>query len=166
MANLYQLSNELMSCIQYDDEHVVNSETGEILDLEEYNKLEIAVEQKIENVALYIKNKQAEADMIKAEADKLAERARIKANEAKRCKEYLTGFMTNVYGGKKFESARVKLGWRASEVVEVNGIDALPDEYLKFKDPEPDKAKIKADLKLGKEIKGCQLVSKRTLQIK
>ena len=166
MANLYQLSNELMSCIQYDDEHVVNSETGEILDLEAYTKLEMAVEQKIENVALYIKNKQAEADMIKAEADKLAERARIKANEAKRCKEYLSSFMANYYNGKKFETARVRLSWRSSESVEVNGIDALPDEYLKFKDPEADKAKIKADLKMGKEIKGCQLVSRQTLQIK
>ena len=47
MANLYQLSNELMACVHYDDEHVVNSETGEILDLDAYNKLEIAVEQKI-----------------------------------------------------------------------------------------------------------------------
>lgn len=166
MANLYQLHTELLSCIKYDEDHVVNYETGEVLDLEAYEKLELAVEQKIENVALYIKNQQAEADMIKAEADKLAERARIKANEAKRCKEYLTGFMTNVYGGKKFESARVKLSWRASEVVEVSGIDALPDEYLKFKDPEPDKSKIKADLKAGKEIKGCQLVPRRTLQIK
>lgn len=166
MANLYQLSNELMSCIHYDDEHVVNSETGEILDLEAYNKLEMAVEQKIENVALYIKNQQAEADMIKAEADKLAERAKAKANEAKRCKEYLSGFMANFYDGKKFETPRVRLSWRASESVEVSGIDALPDEYLRFKDPEPDKTKIKAALKAGVELKGCQLVAKQNLQIK
>ena len=166
MANLYQLSNELMSCIQYDEEHVVNSETGEILDLEAYNKLEIAVEQKIENVALYIKNKQAEADMIKAEADKLAERAKAKANEAKRCKEYLSSFMANYYDGEKFETARVRLSWRSSESVEVNGIDALPDEYLRFKDPEPDKTKIKAALKAGVELQGCTLVAKQNLQIK
>ena len=166
MANIYQLSEALQACIKLDEQRMVDTDTGEILDVDQYLDMAEALDTKLENLALYIKNQQAEADMIKAEADKLAERARVKANEAKRCKEYLTGFMTNVYGGKKFESARVKLGWRASEVVEVNGIDALPDEYLKFKDPEPDKAKIKADLKMGKEIKGCQLVSRQTLQIK
>ena len=166
MANLYQLHTELLSCIKYDEDHVVNYETGEILDLEAYEKLELAVEQKIENVALYIKNQQAEADMIKAEANRLAERAKAKANEAKRCKEYLDNFMATYFDGKKFETPRVRLSWRASESVEVNGIDALPDEYLRFKDPEPDKTKIKAALKAGIELKGCTLVAKQNLQIK
>ena len=166
MANLYQLHTELLACIKYDNDHVVNYETGEVLDLEAYEKIELAVEQKIENVALYIKNQQAEADMIKAEADKLAERAKAKANEAKRCKEYLSNFMATYYDDKKFETARVRLSWRSSESVEVNGIDALPDEYLRFKDPEPDKTKIKAALKAGIELKGCTLVAKQNLQIK
>ena len=72
----------------------------------------------------------------------------------------------NNYDGKKFETARVRLSWRSSESVEVNGIDALPDEYLRFKDPEPDKTKIKAALKAGVELKGCMLVAKQNLQIK
>lgn len=166
MANIFQLSETLMACIKLDEDRMVDTETGEVLDVDEYLDMCDALDTKLENLALYIKNQQAEADMIKAEADKLAERAKAKANEAKRCKEYLSNFMATYYDGKKFETARVRLSWRASESVEVNGIDALPSEYLKFKDPEPDKVKIKADLKAGKEIKGCQLVPRRTLQIK
>lgn len=166
MANIFQLSEALEACIKLDEERMVDTESGEILDVEQYLDMADTRDQKLENLAMYIKNQQAEADMIKAEADKLAERAKAKANEAKRCKEYLSNFMATYYDGKKFETARVRLSWRASESVEVSGIDALPDEYLRFKDPEPDKTKIKADLKAGKEIKGCQLVPRRTLQIK
>ena len=166
MANIYQLSGILQACIKLDEQRMVDTDTGEILDVEQYLDMAEALDTKLENLALYIKNQQAEADMIKAEADKLAERAKAKANEAKRCKEYLSIFMANYYDGKKFETARVRLSWRSSESVEVNVIDALPDEYLRFKDPEPDKAKIKAALKAGVELKGCTLVAKQNLQIK
>lgn len=166
MANIFQLSEALEACIKLDEERMVDTESGEILDVEQYLAMADTRDQKLENLAMYIKNQQAEADMIKAEADKLAERAKAKANEAKRCKEYLANFMATYFDGKKFETPRVRLSWRSSESVEVSGIDALPDEYLRFKDPEPDKSKIKADLKAGKEIKGCQLVPRRTLQIK
>ena len=166
MANIYQLSGMLQACIKLDEQRMVDTDTGEILDVEQYLDMAEALDTKLENLALYIKNQQAEADMIKAEADKLAERAKAKANEAKRCKEYLSSFMANYYDGKKFETARVRLSWRSSESVEVNGIDALPDEYLRFKDPEPDKAKIKAALKAGVELKGCAMVAKQNLQIK
>lgn len=166
MANIFQLSEALEACIKLDEERMVDTESGEILDVEQYLDMAETRDQKLENLAMYIKNQQAEADMIKAEADKLAERAKAKANEAKRCKDYLANFMATYFDGKKFETPRVRLSWRASESVEVSGIDALPDEYLRFKDPEPDKTKIKAALKAGVELKGCQLVAKQNLQIK
>ena len=131
MANIYQLSEMLQACIKLDEQRMVDTDTGEILDVDQYLDMAEALDTKLENLALYIKNQQAEADMIKAEADKLAERAKAKAKS-----------------------------------VEVNGIDALPDEYLRFKDPEPDKTKIKAALKAGIELKGCTLVAKQNLQIK
>lgn len=166
MANIYQLSETLQACIKLDEQRMVDTETGEILDVDQYLALAEALDAKLENLALYIKNQQAEANMIKAEADILAKRAKAKANEAERCKDRLSNFMANNYDGKKFETARVRLSWRSSESVEVNGIDALSDEYLRFKDPEPDKTKIKAALKAGVELKGCTLVANQNLQIK
>lgn len=164
--NLYELSEQLEACIKIDDGRVVDTDTGEILDLGEFECMEMTRDQRLENLALYIKNENARADAIKAEAKKLLERAKSHENEAARCKEYLAGFFANYFDGKKFETARVKLSWRASEVVEVNDIGALPDDYLRFKEPEPDKAKLKAALKAGVKIGGCQLVAKQNLQIK
>ena len=86
MANIYQLSEMLQSCIKLDEQRMVDTDTGEILDVDQYLDMAEALDTKLENLALYIKNQQAEADMIKAEADKLAERAKAKANEAKRSK--------------------------------------------------------------------------------
>ena len=166
MANLYQLSEALQACIKLDEQRMVDTDSGEILDVDQYLALAEALDAKLENLALYIKNQQAEANMIKAEADILAKRAKAKANEAERCKDRLSNFMANNYDGKKFETARVRLSWRTSESVEVSGIDALPDEYLRFKAPEPDKTKIKAALKAGVELKGCTLVANQNLQIK
>ena len=166
MTNLYQLDDQLKACIKVDEEHVVDVETGEVLDLEQYFALAEAVETKIDNTACYIKSKRAEAAAIKAEEENLKKRRIAAEKEAERCTDYLACFMAHRYDAKKFKSARNVINWRASESVEVSSIDALPDKYLRFKDPEPDKTKIKAALKAGVELKGCQLVAKQNLQIK
>ena len=70
MANIYQLSEALQACIKLDEQHMVDAETGEILDVDQYLDMAEALDTKLENLALYIKNQRAEADMIKAEADK------------------------------------------------------------------------------------------------
>lgn len=163
--NLYELSEQLERCISV-PQGIVDTDTGELLDLSEFEKVVMTRDQRLENLALYIKNELARAEAIKAEAKKLSERAKSHENEAARCKEYLAGFFARYFDGKKFETARVKLSWRASEVVEVSEVDLLPDDYLRFKDPEPDKVKLKAALKAGIVIDGCQLVAKQNLQIK
>ena len=50
--------------------------------------------------------------------------------------------------------------------MEVSNVKELPEEYLKYKDPEPDKVKLKADLKAGVEIDGVCLITKENIQIK
>ena len=68
--------------------------------------------------------------------------------------------------GKKWQNSEVAISWRKSESVEVSNVKELPEEYLKYKDPEPDKVKLKADLKAGAEIDGARLVTKENIQIK
>lgn len=64
--NLYEINREILSCIDY--------ETGEILDVQRLEMLEIAKEKKIENVALWIKNLESEAAALKKEKDSFAQR--------------------------------------------------------------------------------------------
>lgn len=42
----------------------------------------------------------------------------------------------------------------------------VPDDYLRYKEPELDKAKVKKALKDGVEIAGCSLEVKNNLSVK
>ena len=99
-------------------EGCVSDETAkQITDLNEMR------DQKIESLALYFKEAQAEADAIKEEAKRLTERGRIAQNKADRLKEFLKTIVYDPYAPKQkgFETPRVKIGFRASEKVMIEG---------------------------------------------
>lgn len=146
----------------------VDPDTGELLcDLEELEALIMARDEKLESVALYIKNRAAEAEAIKAEKLALAQRQKVAENKAERARR----FLAEMLAGEKFTSPRVAVSWRKSQAVEL-GADFLPwarqygDQYLSYRDPEPDKKAIGAALKAGQEIPGAELVTNLNMQIK
>ncbi len=153
MANLYEIDAQIMACVDF--------ETGEIIDEEKLQALQLEFNQKIEGIALWIKNLLAEAKMIKEEKDNLAGRQKSCENKAESLKRYLSSALD----GEKFKTAKVSISYRKSESVEVEDISLLGDDYLKFK-PEPDKTKIKEALKSGVELQGATLVEKNNIQIK
>lgn len=159
--SLYQISAELEKAW----EAAIDTETGEILDEEAmraFDALSMAREEKIENIALAYKNVCAEAAALKAEKQSLAARQQAAENRAEWLKQYLSKSMN----GEKFKTARVSIGWRKSESVQVDADAFLPDEYLTFKAPEPNKAIIKKALKAGEKIDGASLVTANSIQIK
>lgn len=135
----------------------------------DYNALDTLIAErdtKIENIALYIKELEAEATAIKAEADKLAKRAKTAQAKADRLKNYLSCNLIN-NGERTFKTTRCALSFRSSEVVEIAENAELDKKYLSVKVTEtPDKKAIKEDLKKGKLIPGCELVHKDNIQIK
>lgn len=154
MATLYEINEEILNC--------VDTETGEIIDPEKLSQLQMDFDDKVEGIALWIKDLLSDAAAIKAEKDKLNERQKICENKAKNLKEYLSGFLA----GQKFKTPRVAISYRKSESVNVSDIWKIPDDYLKYKDPEPDKTKIKSALKAGVSIPGVELIENRNIQIK
>jgi len=80
MATLYEIDNAVLTAINniYDK---TNPETGEIIDasviedLKALDELQIERDKKIENISLYIKNLESDAEAIKGEADKQIDRA-------------------------------------------------------------------------------------------
>ena len=78
---LYEIDNAILECIDL--------ETGEIIDIDKLNELQLKKETKIENVALWIKDLKAEAEAIKAEKLALAERQRVAENKAESLKRWL-----------------------------------------------------------------------------
>lgn len=163
MAKIYELKDQIKACIQLDEEHVVDTEDGEILNLQQFEALQMERDQKIEGMCCYIKNKIAEAEAIYAEINVLSYRAGIIKKEAERCKAYLAGALY----GEKFETPRCKITWRKSEICNVLNIDAVPEEYKRTKvTVDADKTAIKKAIKGGMEIPGAEVIQKLNMTLK
>ena len=72
------------------------------------------LEEKADNIGCIIKNLTAEAEAIKTEEVRLAERRRAKENQIERLKAYLAEVLTRG-GYTKLETARNKMTFRKSE---------------------------------------------------
>ena len=161
---LFDIDEKVAACVKLDESRVVDTESGEIIDLEAIAALEMERDKKIENLGCWYKNLLAEAEALKAQKNAFAEREKAKKAKA----ESLRGFLSRCLNGKKFESAKVAMSFRKSEAVEFDAkcIGDVPEEFLKFKDPELDKVAVKKAIKAGETVPGCELVARQNLQIK
>ena len=92
-------------------------ETGELTcDLDQLDALMMERDEKLEGLALYVKNADAEAKAIREEEKTLAERRRSLENKAERAK----GFLAEQLAGEKFSTPKVAVSYRKSEQVEVS----------------------------------------------
>lgn len=154
MASLYDIDQRILA--------LVDDETGEITDFEQLDKLQLERDTKIENIALWIKNLKSDEESYKAEKQAFEERQR----QAKQKRESLEHYLSATLNGEKFKTVKVECSFRKSQRVEVDDVASLPDEFLKYKDPEADKTAIKEAIKEGKEIAGARIVTALNLQIK
>lgn len=152
--NLYQINQEILSC--------VDMESGELLDEEKFEALQITLEEKLEGMGCWIKNLEADAAALKAEEQALAERRKSVERTIANKKEFLTRFLN----GRSFETSKVKISFRKSESLEVSDGAKIPEEYLRFKEPEVNKAELKKAVKNGLIVDGVQLVERQNLQLK
>lgn len=157
MATLYDLAVELAN-FKLD----IDEETGEVLNADELDNLQMARDEKIEGICLWIKNLKADAAAYKAEKDSFAKKQKAAENKA----EALRNYIQYILAGEKFKTNRVAISYRKSDQIECPDIAAVDDDYLRYKEPELDKAKIKKALKNGIEVKGCTLVERQNMQIR
>lgn len=164
MRALYDIDQEILDC--------VDMETGEILDPEKLTALQMEREKKLEGVALWIKDLNAEADAVKTEADKLTARKRALDNKITALKMWLLMALD----GEKLKTPRCNV--YQTHNTKVNVIDEQsvvnwiqthyqePEQFLKFSLPEIRKDAVKAELKNGKEIPGAALEQTESVVIK
>ena len=161
MRALYEINQDLEALLSNIDE-----ETGEvIIDPEALDALLMERTEKIENVALYVKNITAEAAMIKDEIESLDER---RARLLKK-KDGLMAYLQAALGGEKFETAKVAVSYRKSKSVELD--EAVfwenPAEcFVRPGKPTADKTAIKEALKNGGIVPGAALVERTSMSIK
>ncbi len=154
MASLYEIDQAILACI--------DAETGEIVDVEQLEALQLEREEKIENVALWYKNLVADAKAYGAEKAAFAEREKAAKTKAESLKRWLD----EALAGNPYKSARVAVSYRKSERVIVDDIHSLHTRFLKFSEPEPDKTAIKAAIKEGEEIIGAHIETCSNMTIK
>ena len=82
--NLYEIENEILNC--------VDMETGEIVDIEKLESLQMERDQKIENIGCWIKNLLADAKALKEEKDNLAARQKAAENKVASLKTFRKSF--------------------------------------------------------------------------
>lgn len=156
--NLYEIDGKIKFLLDQVDEYGVMSDET----YGEFETLMVEKSVKIENTALYYKNIIAETKAIKEEEDKLRDRRKAKENYAERLKVYLGQFLD----GEKFESAKVKIGYRKSTAVVLIDEDKIPAD---FRVPQPDKiakSEIGKAIKEGKEVPGAALEERESIQVR
>ncbi len=155
MANLYEIQEQLLNCI--------DMETGEIVDTQKFDELQMEREQKLEGVALWYKNLISEADQYKQEKKSFELKEKQATSKAESLKKYLDSALN----GNKFGTIKVNISYRKSASVEVLDVDKLPDEFKKSVTTiSADKTEIGKALKSGKEIDGAKMVENNNIQIK
>ena len=169
MNTLYELDAKIAELLDTGFEmSCIDAETGEIdeTQLAAYlEQLQLDRKTKIDNIAVYVKNLEAEAVAIRAEEKKLKERREAKERKAERLKNYIKTSML-LQGETKFESARVSMSLRNSKAVVVDE-SKLESVYFTSKIVQSvDKKAIKAALEAGILVEGAMLEERKNLQIK
>lgn len=161
--NLYEINRDIEN-FAFD----IDEETGEVLNADELDALQMERDTKIENIALYIKNLNALSADIKAEKDNLD--ARMKAVERKA--DGLKHYLASALNGEKFETAKCKVSYRKSKKVILAGEF---DDWARENAPElltvkttytPSLTAVKEAMLDGKEVKYAMLIENTNLILK
>lgn len=155
MSSLYDIDSRILN--------LTDKETGEILDEQAFEALQMERNEKLENIALWVKNLLSEAEALKAEEKAFAERRKSAENKAESLKRYLDSALK----GHKFSTTKVAISYRKSTSVDVPDVEKLPEAYRKtVTTVSADKTAISAALKAGELVDGATLVEKNNLSIK
>lgn len=161
MSTLYEINEQILRCVK-DGDMVVDTETGEVIDMAALDALQMERDEKLTNIGKWILDLKADAKAIREREISLAERRKAKENKA----EQLMDYMNMILAGKKFECADFKASYRKSQAVEVTDAEKIPAPYLIVQEPKVDKSGIKKALKAGEDIPGAKLVERNNLSIR
>ena len=162
MTTLYKLNEqyqELLDKLTY--EEVENEE--ELLN--ELTKIVISIEEKAENTAIIIKKLDAEAEMIRKEEKRLADRRRAIENNAKYLKSNLE-YSMKLQDKKKFKTEHFSFNiQKNAPSVKITDEEKALERYKRVTES-IDKAKLKDDLKNGVVLDYAELTQTESLRIR
>ena len=160
MASLYELTGQFLTIYQLDIDDETKADTLEAIDWQEQ------FEQKAEGYAHVIKNLEVDVAMYKAEEESFKAKKQAAQKKLDYVKDNIMTAMT-VTGQTEVRSGALTLKVQKNrESVQVDE-GLLPKKYFAKKiELKPDKTTLKELLKVGKKIKGAELVRTEKLVIK
>lgn len=153
--NLFEIDKQIEDCIDL--------ETGEVLDVEKLDALNMERSTKIENIACWIKNLNAEAKALEEQEKAFCERKKQAKRKADSLKEYLS----KALNGEKFKTDKCVVSFRRSEALSITNEELVPQEFITEEvTRKVNKDAIKALIKSGASMAGCELVERVNAIIK
>ena len=152
MANIYELTEsinllwDLMDQGELDSDVLIDTMMNSQEDLKD----------KLEGYCMFIKQMESDINGIDTEIKRLQDRKAVLKNTIERSKKAMQMAMETA-GEKKVKGQIFTISIQAnpeSVVLDESYIENIPPEYLRVKDPEIDKAKLKEDLKNGVNLEG------------
>ncbi len=161
---LYEIDEVIENSILFDEEtgELLNTLTGELLTPEEFDELEQERNKKIEGLIFKMRNLEADAKAFYDEKQRFAEKEKSAKTQVENIKKFLKSYLN----GEKFSGKYFNVSYRKSVSVQITDQAKVPEEYLRYKEPEPDKSKIKEAIRSGNYVNGAQLVESQNMIIK
>lgn len=159
--NLYEITREALelASLLETDELTPELEAALLINQDQ-------LQAKAGNYAKVITNIQSDSDAIDAEIKRLKAMKDTKDRAVNRLKEALREAMM-ISGIDKIESPLFKLSLRRSEAVEIDVVEALPNDFVTRKVVvTADKLSIKEAIKRGENITGARIIENFNLHIK
>lgn len=151
MTALYEIANDYAKLANEDMDPEMIADTLEGIEGEFTDKME--------QVLAVVKNELALAEMLKAEAKNLAERAKACENRAGNIKQYIISSMTTMDKSKLNAGVHTITVRKPVASVQIDDVDSLPVYFVEYQTTaKPNKNLIKEKLKLGESIEGASLV--------
>lgn len=158
---LYEIEQAILDCLDLD--------TGEVLDDEKLDALQMERTAKLEGVVLWIKNLRADVEAYEKEIGTFVARKKAAENKIESLKNYLAYALN----GEKLSTTKCAVSYRKSQIADIKDEAAfkawavvVAPELLTIQEPKINKNEVKLCLKDGESIPGAVLVERQNIQIK
>ena len=164
MANIYELTSDIRLLWNLMDEGSLEDET--IIDAMMNSQEELSI--KLEGYCKWIRNMEADIKAFKDEEARISARRKTMENTVKRAKEAMQMAMETA-GEKKMPCGTFTVSLQknpAKVVMDEQYIENIPPRYIKYAEPEINKAMIKEELTNGVELSFAHLEQDESLRIR
>ena len=152
MANIYELTADMMKILSMMDDPDLDQQTLK----DTMEGIEGAYEDKFDGYAAVIRQLTSYINELDEEKNRIEERKTSFENNVKKMKKIMLESM-NLTGKTKFKTAKNSF-WtqknKASVVIDAKSVWDIPEDFRRYKDPEPDKTKIGEAIAAGKDFTG------------